>query len=173
MSVYWMEASKDVVNLAQELIAAYHEELLDARIGLLFRSEAPTANGKARLGAASKVSDRWKPLLQQELDFIIWLAWDRWKGMSPQQRRALLDHELCHCRMVKGESKLRGHDVEEFTEIIERHGLWKGDLEEMAAAIQGQLTLPRLFQRGEVVSVTLSPSLTDSMNEVSDEPVLP
>ena len=35
---------------------------------------------------------------------------------------------------------MRAHDVEEFSAIIKRHGLWKGDLEEFGKVIrQGDL----------------------------------
>lgn len=69
--------------------------------------------------------------------------------MTDEQRIALLDHELCHAapmlddrtqeqvvdergrkvwRMVK-------HDIEEFGAIVQRHGLYKADLEKFGAEI--------------------------------------
>jgi len=62
------------------------------------------------------------------------------------QKEALVDHELCHFRPVPEEADdpdspyrrdengrvlyyLRHHDMEEFREIIDRHGLYKADLQ--------------------------------------------
>src|SRR6185503_11644455 len=69
--------------------------------------------------------------------------------VTPEQRRALLDHELCHGARqhdAKGEPvydergrpvyRLRKHDIEEFTAIVSRHGCYKADLENFAAAIR-------------------------------------
>lgn len=47
--------------------------------------------------------------------------------------------------LVRG---IRGHDVEEFREVVERHGAWKPDLAEFAEALQLSL-----------LNVTVSPGL--------------
>jgi hypothetical protein len=65
------------------------------------------------------------------------------------QRTALLDHELCHAAVKldkHGETtvdargrviyRTRKHDLEEFSSIVERHGLWTSDLERFAAALR-------------------------------------
>jgi len=72
--VVWYEASKEVINIAQDLVEKYHQSLKDARIGFVFRSEAQYSGGMMVLGQASKVSDKLKPVL--ELDFLIWIAED-------------------------------------------------------------------------------------------------
>jgi len=82
-------------------------------------------------------------------DFIILLNREEWLGaeFSRAQMLSLVDHELCHCaaRLDKygeqvqdsegrGSWRIRRHDVEEFVEVVRRHGLWKADLEQFARA---------------------------------------
>lgn len=76
MSVEWEKAPQDVIELAERLIEEHHPNLVNARIGILFRDKAPKSGGRLEMGKASKVSDKWKPLLREELDFIIWRAAD-------------------------------------------------------------------------------------------------
>ena len=44
--------------------------------------------------------------------------------MTPEQRRALIDHELSHCSFLDQVPEMRHHDIEEFKHIIERYGFW-------------------------------------------------
>ena len=139
----WWKVPDKVVHLAEELIALYHESLANAKIALIFRDEAPVTDGRATLGKAMKVSPQWKPLLKdQTTDFVIWLAYDRWEHLDNKQKRALLDHELCHCFLDhEGRAKIRGHDIEEFAVIIQRHGAWNDSIKLVQRAINRQLPL--------------------------------
>ena len=66
-------------------------------------------------------------------DFIIIVNKVIYDDLTPKQKTALLDHELCHA-IVKvteddeGNEKIKfsieEHDFEEFNCILERHGLW-------------------------------------------------
>lgn len=153
---YWIEATEEVVKMAQSLIEMYHPHLTSVNIGFIFRSEPMVSKGRFILGQASKVSDRWRPLLKDEgLDFVIWVA-EEWKGYSHKKKRALIDHELCHCCVdEEGRCWLRGHDIEEFNEIIDRHGLWKDDLKKTAQVMQQQpLITISSPGSGRVVSLT-------------------
>jgi hypothetical protein len=157
--VEWERVPDPVVQMAQEIIDNHHPGLVNARIGLLFRSKAIKGNGRKVLGAASKVGARWQPVLDEPLDFIIWLAADAWLDeLTLAQQKALLDHELCHCYFdpFTGEAKLRSHDVEEFVEVIERHGLWEPALERVAEAVK-QLPLIELEQHSNGRVVALEP----------------
>lgn len=144
MNEEWIKAPESVLKLADELIALYHEPLLSANIGFVFRATADRSGEKLVLGKAAKVSPRDK--VYNNLDFIIWLAQDWWMGiLTDHQRRALLDHELCHCKFDEESEtfKIRPHDIEEFQEIIERYGLWDESLRSagrtLAVAAQGYL----------------------------------
>lgn len=139
---YYRPAPDSVVAIVEHVMEAYHEDLLDARIGILFRDEAPVVNGRVKLGAAKKVADDLRPYVPY--DFLIWFAEDIWERLSERQRQALADHELQHCSFEGHKASMRKHDIEEFTCIIERHGFWwPGDLaDRMVYAVQGALPMP-------------------------------
>ena len=135
MATEWRKAPDHVLDIVRRLIDLYHEPLKDARIGVIMRSEAPVTGGRITYGKAEKVSA--KAQVHVPYDFIIWLANDRYQSLAPLQREALIDHELCHCQwdMDTGAS-IRPHDVEEFTEILQRYGYWWPHAEEFAAVAQ-------------------------------------
>lgn len=135
MATEWFKAPDHVLDIVRRLIALYHEPLQDARVGVIMRSEAPVTAGRYTLGAAEKVST--KAQVHVPYDFVIWLANDRFQMLAPLQREALIDHELMHCQwdMDKGAS-IRPHDVEEFTEVLERYGYWWPQAEQFAAVAQ-------------------------------------
>lgn len=126
----------DEYNLLQQIIEKNEtqQHLKEAKICLLFADQDMRSKGKRRLGHARKATGFEK--LFCGYDFIITLNYLWWRLARPQQKRALLDHELCHCGVVrdkKGQLKIdketgkvqfemRKHDYEEFHEIIERHG---------------------------------------------------
>lgn len=173
MAIEWWQVPPEVTEMAEELIQEYHPSLLDARIAILFRSEAPVTNGKATLGMASKVNDKWRPLLEdREMHFVIWLAADWWELADKRKRRALLDHELCHC-YIDGEyrAQIRPHDFEEFAVVIQRHGYWNEDLERLDRTIQGKLPLD-MERKGFVTTigrVAKNPVFVEAMNEAVGE----
>ena len=135
MATEWRKAPDHVLDIVRRLIDLYHEPLKDARIGVIMRSEAPVTGGRITYGKAERVSA--KAQVHVPYDFIIWLANDGYQSLAPLQREALIDHELCHCQwdMDTGAS-IRPHDVEEFTEILQRYGYWWPHAEEFAAAAQ-------------------------------------
>jgi hypothetical protein len=151
-------ADEDVREMANDVIAHHHPHLADANFVFLMRSPTAKSKGKAVLGTAKKATPEHKALYLGEVDFIVTLAGAEWKDMTNRARRALLDHELCHCvgDSMKGWS-MRGHDVEEFSEIIERHGLWHGDLEKVGEKVR-QLNFNDVLgaSDGGVESVTFS-----------------
>jgi hypothetical protein len=145
--------------MMDELIGLYHEELAQARIALAWNlSWKPDVDGRVTLGKCKKASD-----LDRELaayDFVIILRQEFFEDaeVTDAQRRALLDHELCHAAPKLDEDgeqledekgrkvwRTRKHDIEEFEQIVARHGCYKRDLERFAAALkqskQGKLPL--------------------------------
>lgn len=137
-------------QLLADLIVEHHEDLEQARIALAWcTSWQPDVDGRVTLGKCKKASDLDRELSQW--DFIILLRKSFWteERVTLAQRRALLDHELCHAAVKldgNGEPvidergrrvyRVRKHDLEEFTAVVERHGLWKRDLEMFAAAMR-------------------------------------
>lgn len=143
--------------LLDELVDLHHTDLRQARIGLAWNlSWKPDADGRVKLGMCRKASDFDRELSQW--DFVILLRRSFWthEEVTPQQRRALLDHELCHAAMkydARGEPvedergrkvyRTRRHDIEEFRAIVERYGTWTSDLEAFALALRrSTLTTP-------------------------------
>ncbi len=147
------EHGQPMYALLRKLVAAYHRELLTARIALAWNlSWQPDIDGRLKLGMCKKVSD-----LEREVadvgayDFVIILRRDFWQDahVSDQQRQALLDHELCHAAVKLDENcepvidergrqvfRMRRHDLEEFQEIADRYGCWKKDITEFARALE-------------------------------------
>ncbi len=116
------KASDEVVKIAEYMINQYHESLKDARVGLLFRDEAPVTDGRVTLGQAKKINEDMKPYVQY--DFVIWVAEDYWYQLTEKQKQALIDHELCHCYFAGRRATMQPHDINEFACILERHGVW-------------------------------------------------
>lgn len=143
---------KEVVELAEEIRDENHPELEGARIAYVFIPKGPISGGKKRFGSAHKQSA--VAHLLNGYDFVVRLSKDVWEKMNNDERLAALDHELCHCAPKLDENgtfvgwQIRKHDVEEFAEIIERHGLWKRDVQDFARATCRQLGLP--FEEAEL-----------------------
>jgi|SRR6185503_11715836 len=133
-------------RIMEQLVEDHHQHLKDAKIAIAWRfGWKSDADGRIKLGQCKKGSD-----LDRELhgfDFVILLNHEvlNAAGFTEDQTTALIDHELCHAAVTNdsnGEPKvdergrtvyrIRKHDVEEFSEIVARHGCWKKDLEEFA-----------------------------------------
>lgn len=136
--------------LLDDLVTKHHPELAMARLALAWcTSWKADADGRITLGKCRKASDLDRELA--DFDFVILLNRWFWKNeaVTLQQRRALLDHELCHAALKydpRGEPvedergrrvyRVRKHDIEEFACIIERYGCYLRDLELFAAALR-------------------------------------
>jgi len=138
--------------MLHELVVRYHAELDDARIALAWnRAWKADVDGRVTLGQCKRVADLERELHDLDaFDFVIILREEFWNDphVTDQQRRALLDHELCHATVkldADGEPivdersrtvyRTRKHDLEEFSCIAERYGVWKRDLEVFDAAL--------------------------------------
>lgn len=144
------ESGKKWYPVLELLVSQHHEELRDAKIALAWNlSWKADVDGRVTLGKCKKASE-----LDRELavyDFVIILRRDFFESPSvtDHQRRALLDHELCHASVtLDGQGhdpvvdergrivyRTRKHDLEEFKEIVDRYGTWKKDLEVFAQAL--------------------------------------
>jgi hypothetical protein len=155
----------EVEKIGRRLIARYHKDLLDngeVRIDYVFRSEAAKSKGKVLLGRTRKVSGLNAFLTlgddapaglpnddtpSVEAFFVIEIAADLWALLTKDQKEALVDHELCHCRLEETETgsvvtTVAGHDVEEFRAVVERYGMWRPEIEQLVKAATGtQLSL--------------------------------
>jgi hypothetical protein len=133
-------------RLMEEIRAIDHGHLADAKIGIAWRlGWRADTDGHLRLGTCQKRTD-----LDRELDgfdFMLLLNKEAWPQLNERQKRALIDHELCHAQVVIDSDgnprkndrdrllcRIKKHDTEEFRAVVERHGLWTADLEQIARA---------------------------------------
>lgn len=137
--------------LLTTLVSAHHPDLAGARIALAWcTSWNPDVDGRCTLGKMRRASDLDRELAQ--FDFIMLLRRSFWLDtrVTDEKRAALMDHELCHAAVKidprtneptideRGRTvyRMRKHDLEEFSAIVERHGLWTSDLERFYAALR-------------------------------------
>lgn len=170
----------EAYGLLKSVRDQWHAELFDARIALAWRLEQkPDMDGKIVLGKCVKISD-----LQKEFtpyDFVIVLNQTFWFSFNEKQQTALIDHELSHAAVARdrmtGELvtdtrgrqvyRCRKHDIEEFTGVVERHGVWKMGLVRFAKAIdkhrdgQGDL-----FEKDEKAESEPTVEIRDGQGEV-------
>lgn len=161
--------SHDLHATVRDLVAQHHPHLAEARIALVWRMNwKPDKDGRLTLGKAKKASDLERELGHaSEYDLAVLLNAEAWHDLSNDQRLALLDHELCHfgvstdkktgevARDDRGRVvyRYRKHTLEEFHEIVERHGVYKSDIESFADVCarrrEGERRGPTLFSEGE------------------------
>ncbi|QIM20559.1 hypothetical protein G7075_04405 [Phycicoccus sp. HDW14] len=152
MSVEWEWATDQVKPIADRLIAdvKQHDDLKHAQILYVFRDVHAVTRGRAILGKARKIAGLTQFLVDDGSVgaplFVLEFPKDLWEGMKPEQKKALVDHELSHLAVERNNDgewvgRTRGHDVEEFLGVIKRNGLWKADVAALVKAGAGQMPL--------------------------------
>ena len=143
-------------RVMEGLLGTEHGHLDGAKIGIAWRIGWRTdTDGHLKLGQCRKRGDLDREL--DQFDFILLLNKEAWPTLSADQKAALIDHELCHAAIVMdadGEPKrndrnqlvtrIRKHDTEEFRAVVQRHGLWTADLEQIARAAINDAERPLL-----------------------------
>lgn len=147
VNVRLLKQDHQLYEILHDLIEKHHVDLFDAKIALAWRiGWTEDADGNLKLGQTKKGSD-----LDRELhgyDFVILLNHEVFEIFSDAAKRYVIDHELCHCRAVFDEDgtqktdergrpvfRIRKHDIEEFTEIVERHGLITNKVRDFARVV--------------------------------------
>lgn len=150
----WREAP-EVKEIADHPIPEHHQEIelwMD-EIRYVFRDQAAKSKGRTVLGKAHKVGGMACYLIHSATGdlnefgdqapdmLVVEIAFDAWEVLTEKQRVALVDHELCHLVIEGTETgeivrRIKGHDVEEFQVVVERHGAWKPDLADFGKALQ-------------------------------------
>lgn len=152
--------AKEVQTIVDDLIANIedHHHLRGVRVEAMFLDKAPTHAGRIVLGRARKVSGLGAVFANTKLHagnvceaprpfFVIEVPEPVWNALDADRRRALVDHELMHCRTERNEDtgepvlKMRPHDFEEFAAILRRHGLWTAAAQNAAGQVAEQLAL--------------------------------
>jgi hypothetical protein len=128
----------EVEEIARRLIAEHHPHLASAKIAYLMADKLPPVKGRPRGGAAAKATERER--LLHGYDFVITINREVWLDLTPEQREALVDHELSHCGVTAdGSWTIWPHDLEEFAAVVKRHGLWSEGVRAFGKAMAEQL----------------------------------
>jgi putative metallopeptidase len=130
------------------LVAKHHQHLEHATIAVLGKPKAGKRHGRVQITTSRRVTEAVKALIRNDLSdvhYLIEIGGDMWALLDQEKKKVVLDRALCYFAGLdpeKGVWTMRGPDVEEFTEIIERHGLWTADLETFGKEAAKQLELP-------------------------------
>lgn len=152
MPTTYSEAESDVISLMRDVMAMYHQTLVDASVKIAVLMAA-TDNGESAVkhggypayATIKIVSLRDRVTKQVDAEMLI--DWNEWKNLRESQKFALIDHELTHImlaewRYVKEEDgtetirfkqddlgrpklKIRKGDWncgDGFARVVERHG---------------------------------------------------
>ena len=124
-----VELSEYFSTLAH-LVMMEHEDLhwirsANVSIGFVESDRAKKSNGRLCLGECVKVKELYKPYCPH--DFLVVVYSPNVQGMSEEQLKILLYHELLHVGMSEDGEEVKyivnPHDVEDFRKIIDRYGL--------------------------------------------------
>ena len=144
------------------LDAAEHEHLREHEpdVGFLLREKELVNQGRRILGTCHmpQVQGRLGPLFDWMLErtlgyvpvFLFVLDAEWWRQASDREREILMFHEMLHAGIAKdndgcprfnrqtGEPSwaIRGHDIEEFNEVVARYGAWSPDVQAFLAAVK-------------------------------------
>lgn len=153
-------SAPEVEAIAKDLIPKYHQHLIDFSVNVQYRfvNKTPKSKGKEVWGSCRKITGLYAQLAECSDDdepfFVITISKDVWDVLPQKTRIALVDHELCHAwaevKQAKDEAdanvdeeiekdnpvklSVKPHDLEEFSCIVRRHGLWREDVEEFVNA---------------------------------------
>lgn len=160
------DEGRPIYSMLEKYCERHHQDLPFNRIALAWAfAWKPDPDGRLTLGKCKRASDLDREL--HDFDFVILLNEGFWnhEAVTEAMREALMDHELCHGAIAMdsdGEPKVdtRGrvvyrtvkHDIEEFTQIVERHGVWKQDLHRFANAILQAEKYPLLAEEKPAVA---------------------
>ena len=137
------DPAEEVEKIASKLIAKHHTHLASCNIAYLFVNREMKKSGRVVVATAEKISKKQKAL--SKFDFLITVGFPTWQELSEPIRLAVVDHELSHCWVEDdektGETKYRTlpHEVEEFTGVLRRHGLYTVDLVKLGNVVQDSL----------------------------------
>lgn len=139
MASEYVEA-QEAQQMADELMKTVHNRLKELKIKCLFKEGPPLQQKGVLLYArVKKVFGLLKYFTDS--DFIIEISFDLWKNLNKDAQMAVIDHELCHIVLINrkdGEPKwiLQPHDIEEFYEVLERHGCYLKGMERLLSTLK-------------------------------------
>lgn len=145
MPQYVIDASLE--KLANDIIDKHRPELKMLKISYMFRDKAPLSNGIVTAGMCYRQDDKQRTL--HGYDFIIEIGRDLWDEATDDFKRALMDHELGHVGIrwqapndpemtedvpPRIKTYCKRHEIEEFSDVLKRHGTYHESLRNFLAA---------------------------------------
>lgn len=162
------EPAPEAEAICKELVEDHHQHLVSRKLKCIFRSVARIKGGNTILATIQLLKGKNAFLANMpDPTMLIDIAMDEWAYLDDSQRIALMDHELCHAIVdpESGEVKLRGHDVEEFIEIINRRGFWEPGLERLGRAAKNRIDQYKLFTDEEPTRLDIPSMLENEYEE--------
>lgn len=125
-----------------EMLRERHNLPVGITFAYRWKRKGGKSNNKGILGKCVKLSGPARHF--GEVDFLIWLAADycRELKLTQDQYTDRIYHELLHAGVEIDEETLeerpiiRGHDIEEFVDVVRDYGFWSDELREFVAAAQ-------------------------------------
>jgi len=123
--------AETVEALAKPIISQYHTHLINCKIAYIYRNKPMVSAGRAVFATAQKCSALIRDLCKisggEGYDFIITINYESWNLLTDDQKKAVLDHELCHCLVDENENgdiklSIAPHEINEFSIIVARWG---------------------------------------------------
>ncbi len=172
------KAPNEVAQIVNEITELYHGALRDAgvTIDLLFAKARTDENGDTegvalklhgyQCGAVVRVVP-YKPRVQGNADAEITIDGDRWDEWSPEEKRAIIDHEIQHLELKcdrdnnlirddLGRPKLRlrlhDHQFGWFDVIAKRHGKASFEVKQLEEFVAGHRQM-YLFDEDAIAGV--------------------
>jgi predicted metallopeptidase len=134
--------AEELEKICRRIIENFYPSLESADIVVVYRSKT-FPDSPATCARIEKISGLrawlWTERSgEQETFFLIQIVVPNWETLSAAQQVAILDHELCHIEVSEttAELVLRDHAIEEFPEIVERHGAWHEGLQIFGEALE-------------------------------------
>ena len=131
------EVSDELGSLAAEVVSVKRLDFTPAKIKYV--KVYPLIN-KRTVGRCMLARPMIK--LFGECDYIIQMSGDLWDKLDDDRKKILMWHELKHVLPVQNSKtgewdfKLRDHDVQDFMEIINEHGVsWLTDLKTLFSSV--------------------------------------
>lgn len=129
MAEYWKAPKEDRLRL-KKVLKKYHPDKVDIPMSLLKTDKA------WYVAQIRKVSPVYGVFLNSV--YLIIINDSCWDLLSKKQKKAVLDHEVCHITVDMTDKGikygLRRHTIEEFIEVVERHGAYLTDIHKLIVA---------------------------------------
>lgn len=160
MSEYF--EAPEVKAIADDLISTVHRHLRAVRMEYVFVEPTPKQRGKEIWGRVRKMTglpawlaadDNFRGS-EVEPFFVVEISREIWSVITNDQRKALVDHELMHCGWDREKEQIVTvpHDVEEFIGVIDRHGLWRHDVERLVEVAKEKEAVPLFSEQVDSAS---------------------